>query len=75
MRQLQTHLLRTLAALLLLAFGFFMLSASGQDGAGWEDGPTWLGNLGWFAFLITALAFVVAGVYTLVRRTRSRRTA
>jgi hypothetical protein len=73
--QLVDHPIRTLAALLVLAFGFFMLSASGQSGTYWENGPAWVGSTGWILFLLTALAFVVSAVYLAVRRSRARRTA
>jgi len=73
--RLVQHPVTSLAGLLILAFGFFMLSASGQSGTFWENGPAWLGSVGWVCFLLTALAFVVSAVYLVVRRTRSRRTA
>jgi Zn-dependent protease with chaperone function len=73
--QLVEHPIRTLAALLVLAFGFFMLSASGQSGTFWENGPGWLGSTGWILFLLTALTFVVSAIYLVVQRTRARRTA
>ena len=72
--QLIDHPIRSLAALLVLAFGFFQLSASGQHGTYWQDGPGWLGSTGWILFLLTALTFVVSVVYLVVHRTR-RRTA
>ena len=56
-----------------MAFCFFMLSASGQHGTFWENGPCWLGSTGWFAFLITMLLFLTAAAYTVVRRVRSSR--
>jgi hypothetical protein len=74
-QQLVEHPFRTLAALLVVAFGFFMLSASGQPGTFWENGPGWLGSTGWILFLLTALAFVVSAVYLIVQRTKARRTA
>jgi hypothetical protein len=67
MHQLRNHPLRTLAGLLVLAFALFQLSASGQPGTYWENGPGWLGSIAWIAFLIAALAFVAGAVYTLVR--------
>jgi protein-S-isoprenylcysteine O-methyltransferase Ste14 len=73
--QLVEHPIRTLAVLLVLAFGFFMLSASGQHGTYWQDGPAWLGSTGWILFLVTALTFLVSAGYAAVRRTRGRRTA
>ncbi|HEY3528767.1 MAG TPA: hypothetical protein VGK78_06415 [Nocardioides sp.] len=74
-QQLTTHPIRSLGVLLVLAFGFFMLSASGQSGTFWENGPGWLGTIGWFAFLLTALAFLVAAGYVAVHSARRRRTA
>jgi len=71
--QLLTHPVTSLAALLVLAFGFFMLSASGQSGTFWENGPSWLGSIGWICFLLTALTFLVSAGYIVVRR--ARRTA
>lgn len=73
--QLVDHPIRTLATQLALAFGFFMLSASGQSGTFWENGPTWLGSAGWILFLLTALGFLVSLIYLVVRRSRARRTA
>ena len=71
--QLLTHPVTSLTALLVLAFGFFMLSASGQSGTFWENGPSWLGSIGWICFLLTALTFLVSAGYIVVRR--ARRTA
>ncbi|HEX7716584.1 MAG TPA: hypothetical protein VF416_04800 [Marmoricola sp.] len=73
MHQLKEHPLRTLSGLLVVAFCFFMLSASGQDGSYWENGPSWLGNTGWLAFLVTMLLFLAGVVYSVVRRVRSDR--
>jgi hypothetical protein len=73
--QLTTHPIRSLAVLLVLAFGFFQLSASGQHGTYCENGPGWLGSIGWICFLITALTFLVSVGYLVVRRTRSQRPA
>lgn len=74
-RQLVNHPIRTLAVLLVLAFGFFQLSASGQPGTYWQNGPSWLGSTGWILFLVCALAFLVSAGYLVVRRVRTRRTA
>lgn len=74
-QQLAVHPIRSLAALLVLAFGFFMISASGQSGTYWENGPGWLGSIGWIMFLLSALTFVVTAAYLVIRRTRARRTA
>jgi hypothetical protein len=76
MNQLRNHPLRTLGGLLVLAFALFQISASGQPGTYWESGPGWLGNIAWFGFLVAALAFLVCGIYTVVRvASRGRRTA
>jgi hypothetical protein len=74
-QQLVNHPVRSLATLLVLAFGFFMLSASGQSGTYWEDGPAWLGSIGWICFLLSALTFLVATGYVVVRRARGRQPA
>lgn len=65
--QINRHPVRNLAGLLVLAFCFFMLSASGQPGTFWSNGPTWLGSTGWICFLLTALTFILYAVYSLVR--------
>jgi hypothetical protein len=75
MHQLASHPIRTLGGLLVLAFVFFMLSASGQSGTFWENGPGWLGSIGWFCFLLTGLIFVVSAVSFVVRRARTGRPA
>ncbi len=73
--QVQEHPIRTEAVLLVLAFGFFMLSAAGQPGSGWEDGPKWIGDPSWFIFLALALSFLVVGAVAVVRRLRARAAA
>ncbi|MGH3509129.1 MAG: hypothetical protein ACRDPI_02735 [Nocardioidaceae bacterium] len=75
MRQIIEHPIRSLAGLLVLAFCFFMLSAAGQADSYWKSGPTWLGNIAWIGFLLSALLFIVVGATGLVRAARSRRTA
>ncbi|MFZ2015061.1 MAG: hypothetical protein WAV00_14660 [Nocardioides sp.] len=74
-RQLTTHPIRSLASLLAVAFCFFMLSAAGQSDSFWQNGPGWLGAIGWFAFLLTALVFLVAVGYVVVRRLRPGQAA
>lgn len=73
MSHLHNHPLRTLAALLVLALVLFLISASGQSGTFWSDGPSWLGTIGWFGFLITALVFVLAAIYSVARAVRRPR--
>ena len=74
-RQITTHPIRSLATMLVVAFAFFMLSASGQSGTFWENGPAWLGSIGWFCFLLSALTFLVCAAYLTVRGVRARRAA
>lgn len=66
------HALPVLGALLVAAFCFFMLSASGQPGTFWSDGPGWLGTIGWFTFLALVLLFVLTAVYAVVLGVRRR---
>jgi hypothetical protein len=69
------HPISGLAGLLVLAFAFFMLSASGQSGTYWENGPAWLGSIAWICFLLSALAFLVSVGYLVVQRVRGQRPA
>ena len=48
----------------------FLLSASGQPTGYWQGGPSWLGAIGWFGFLISVLLLIVSGIYALVSRMR-----
>ncbi|HET7388770.1 MAG TPA: hypothetical protein VFJ19_19120 [Nocardioidaceae bacterium] len=76
MRQLNEHPVRTLGGLLVVAFVLFMLSgiASLRDAKAGLD--LVLGDICWFGFLLTALLFVIGGVYSLVRfATRGRQPA
>jgi hypothetical protein len=50
----------------------FLLSASGQANSYWKSGPSWLGAIGWFGFLLCVLLLIVSGVYWLVSRIRHR---
>ena len=47
---------------------FFLISASGQDSGYWQDGPEWLGAVGWFGFLISLLLLACTGLYALAQR-------
>ncbi len=75
MRQLDRYPIRTLGALLVLAFVLFMLS--GIPTLKDASSGVWLivGDITWFGFLLTALTFVVTGVVVMVRRLGHRRTA
>ena len=77
MRQLTDHPLRTLAGLLALAFVLFMLSGIPALREAQHGGYLVLGDICWFGFLLTALAFVVYGMVCLVglATSRSRRAA
>jgi hypothetical protein len=73
------HPFRSLGLVLGVAVVFFVLSASGQSDGFWKSGPSWLGAIGWFGFLICLLAFVVLAAYLAIakvlRRHRARLTA
>ncbi|MDH4333925.1 MAG: hypothetical protein OEW24_01475 [Chloroflexota bacterium] len=56
--------------LLVAGVVLFLLSASGQAGSYWESGPSWLGVIGWFGFLICLLLLVASGLYAVVLRMR-----
>ena len=58
--------------LFVAAVALFLVSASGQSGTYWENGPHWLGAIGWFGFLISVLLLVVSGVIAIVSRVRHR---
>lgn len=77
MHQLDHHPLRTLGAMLALAFVLFMLSGIPALREAQHGGYLVLGDICWFGFLLTALAFVVYGVVCLVglATSRSRRAA
>jgi hypothetical protein len=48
------------------------LSASGQADTFWASGPSWLGTIGWFGFLVSALLLIVSAVYAVVSTIRHR---
>jgi hypothetical protein len=75
MRQLDRHPLRTLGALLAVAFVLFNLSGIPTLKEARSGGWLVIGDICWFGFLLTALAFVVGGVVVLVRRLGQRRAA
>jgi protein-S-isoprenylcysteine O-methyltransferase Ste14 len=52
----------------------FVLSYSGQANGFWSSGPSWLGTIGWFGFLICVLLLAVSGLYTLFSRNRTPRS-
>lgn len=66
------------AALVVLIIGaaLFPLGMVGQQNGGlWEDGPGWIGAIGWFGFLICLLVLLLIGAAALARNVTSRRTA
>ena len=75
MKQLQEHPRRTLGGLLAVAFVLFMCSGIPALKDATHGVKLVLGNICWFGFLVTALAFVIASVYTLARRSRRARSA
>ncbi len=64
---------KSTVALLVVGVVLFLISASGQDNGYWKSGPSWLGAIGWFGFLICLLLLIASGVYTLVSRIQHRR--
>lgn len=74
--QLTSHPIRTLGALLALAFVLFLLS--GIPALRDAHDTSFIGLLSevvWFGFLLTALAFVVGAGYAAVRAARRRSAA
>ena len=66
------------AALVVLVVGaiLFPLGMVGQeDGGLWEDGPEWIGAVGWFGFLLCVLLLLVIAVVAVARNVTSHRSA
>jgi hypothetical protein len=59
-------------ALFVVGVVLFLVSPSGQANSYWKSGPSWLGAIGWFGFLICALLLIVSGVYWIVSSIRHR---
>lgn len=74
--QLTTHPIRSLAALLAVAFVLFMVSGipAVRDAHGWNLADV-IGYIAWFGFLISALTFLGSATYVALRGVRDRRTA
>jgi hypothetical protein len=66
MRPTRTSTLVLLAAAVVL----FVLSASGQAGTYWASGPSWLGDIGWYGFMVCALLLIASGLYAIVSYVR-----
>ena len=62
-------------ALAVAAVALFFLSASGHPGSYWENGPVWLGDIGWYGMLICVLLLIVSGVMALVAKLRGGEAA
>lgn len=69
MKQFREHPGKTLGALLAVAFVLFMCSGIPALKNADHGLNLVLGDICWFGFLLTALVFIVGGIYTLVRRT------
>jgi predicted transporter len=65
-----TH--KSTLSLLVAGVILFALSASGQADSYWASGPSWLGTIGWFGFLICALLLIVSGLFAAVSWMRHR---
>jgi len=62
------------STLVLLVAGVVLavLSASGQADTYWASGPSWIGTIGWFGFLVCTLLLIVSGLYAAVSWMRHR---
>ena len=58
--------------LLVAAVVLFVLSASGQPDTYWSSGPSWLGDIGWYGFMVCVLLLMVSGLYAIVSLLRNR---
>jgi protein-S-isoprenylcysteine O-methyltransferase Ste14 len=63
---------KSILVLIAATVVLFFLSASGQPDTYWASGPSWLGAIGWFGFLIGALLLIVLGLMALVSSIRRR---
>lgn len=64
----------TYVVLVVAIVGFFALSAVGNTGDH-DTKYTWIGDIGWFAFLLTILATLLYTIALAVRAMRRRSTA
>jgi cyanate permease len=64
----------TYVVLVVAIVGFFALSAVGNTGDHDTDW-SWLGDIGWWAFLLSILSTIVFTLALLVRTIRRRRSA
>lgn len=62
------------STLTLFVAGIVLLAMSGigQPAGYLKDAPSWIGDIGWFGWLICALLLIVSGVYWVVLRMRHR---
>ena len=58
--------------LLVAAVVLFFLSASGQPDTYWAGGPSWVGAIGWYGFMVCALLLIVSGLWALISSIRRR---
>ncbi len=59
-------------ALIVAAVVLFVLSASGQPDTYWAKGPSWIGEIGWYGFMVCALLLMVSALYAVVSSVRNR---
>ncbi len=59
-------------ALVVAGVILFVLSASGQPDTYWSSGPSWLGDIGWYGFMVCVLLLLVSGLYAIVSLVRNR---
>lgn len=55
-------------ALLAAAVVLFVLSPVGQNGSG----PSWIGDIGWYGFMVCTLLLIASGLYAVVSSIRHR---
>jgi hypothetical protein len=65
----RTALILFIAGAILLPLGM----VGQEDGGLWPDGPSWIGAIGWFGFLLCVLLLLVVGVVALARKLSSGR--
>lgn len=56
--------------LFLAGLVLFAMSPIGQPEGYLKSAPSWIGDIGWFGWLICALLLIVSGLYVLVSRFR-----
>jgi hypothetical protein len=61
---------KTTLTLFVAGVVLFAMSGVGQPEGYLKSAPSWIGDVGWFGWLICALLLIVSGVYWVVLRMR-----